>query len=72
MFLLLLILESIKNRFFYLLQNQSSAGRPQPGAAAFVQSTKKTDTVPHPVRVFRRHFSGKWSIATIGVIPSTV
>jgi hypothetical protein len=38
LFLLLLFLESIKKAWFYLLKNQSSAARPQPGAAFLVQS----------------------------------
>jgi len=37
LFLLLSFLESIKNRALYLLENQSSAGRPQPLAAFLVQ-----------------------------------
>jgi hypothetical protein len=37
LFLLLSFLESIKNRALYLLENQSSAGHPQPPAAFLVQ-----------------------------------
>jgi hypothetical protein len=42
LFLLLLFLESIKKASFYLFKNQSSAARPQPGAAYFVQSANQT------------------------------
>jgi hypothetical protein len=37
LFLLLSFIESIKKAAFYLLENQSSASRPQPGAAHLVQ-----------------------------------
>jgi hypothetical protein len=40
LFLLLSFLESIKKTAFYLLKNQSSAGRPQAGAARMVQFAK--------------------------------
>jgi hypothetical protein len=48
MFLLLLFLQSIKNRSIYLLENQWSARRPQPHAAPLVQSPGKPSPLLSP------------------------
>jgi hypothetical protein len=70
LFVLLSFSESTKKTVLYLLKNQSSAGRPQAGAAGLVQTEYSGFNFPWRAGIFWRIFMGlqRWRRAKASFI----